>query len=520
MKKAKLSVSKDAVIAAIDKRLYGSFIEHIGRAVYGGIYQPGHPSADGDGFRKDVITLVKDLRVPIIRYPGGNFVSGYNWEDGVGPVAQRPARLDLAWRCTEPNHVGIGEFARWCGKVDAEVMMAVNLGTRGVQDALNLLEYCNHQGGSLYSDLRISHGAREPYKFKTWCLGNELDGKWQTAYKTAHEYGRLADQTARAMRMFDPSLELVACGSSSPAMATFPEWEAVVLDNCYDSVDYISLHQYFAKNKDDDTPNFLAKNMEMERFIKTVAATCDYIKAKQRGKKTMKLSFDEWNVWFHSGAALDDTMKNRPWQVAPPIVEDVYTFEDALLVGLVLISLLKNCDRVRMACLAQLVNVIAPIMTSEDGGAWAQTIYHPFMHVSNYGRGVALQPLLKSTKHDTKDFTDVNDVEAVAVWDEEHGALTVFAVNRDQNEPAGLDIDLRDFEKYLLAEHIVMTKESCEGGHVVSRADDASAATQTLPPASWNVLRFVFTDLSSLLGHENNLASMLPNFRPYGTFNF
>ena len=501
MKKAKVSYNREFTIAKIDKRLYGSFIEHLGRAVYTGIYQPGHPSADSDGFRGDVIELVKKLNVPIIRYPGGNFVSNYYWEDGVGPVSRRPRRLDLAWRSTETNEVGIDEFARWCKKADSEVMMAINLGTRGVEDAQNLLEYCNHPGGSKYSDLRVAHGVKEPYGFKTWCLGNELDGKWQTGYKTAHEYGRLADQTARAMRMFDPSLELVACGSSSSHMATFPEWEAVVLDNCYESVDFISLHQYYGKGKDETTPDFLAKSMEMEHFIKTVAATCDYIKAKKRSKKTMMLSFDEWNVWFHSGATLDDTMKNRPWQVAPPIVEDHYTFEDALLVGLLLITLVKNSDRVRMACLAQLVNVIAPVMTEKDGVAWAQTIYWPLMHVSNFGRGTALRPVLKTARHDTRDFTDVNDVETVAVYDEEHGALTVFAVNRDLKEDTVFECDLRDFAGCKQAEHVALVSndlQACNSAASQSVAPctlrhgemDGGVFRTSLPKASWNVLRF------------------------------
>ena len=497
-KKASVLFSKDFAIAKIDNRLYGSFIEHLGRAVYGGIYQPDHPEADEEGFRCDVLALVKKLRVPIVRWPGGNFVSNYFWEDGVGP--QRPARLDLAWRSTEPNRVGIDEFARWCKKANAEVMMAVNLGTRGVADALNLLEYCNHQSGSIYSDLRIAHGRPEPYNIKTWCLGNEMDGSWQIGYKTAEEYGRLAAQTARAMKMLDPTVELVACGSSGPNMRTFPAWEATVLDHAYDCVDYISLHQYYGK-RGEDSANFLAHTLEMEHFIKTVTAACDYVKAKQRSKKTMYLSFDEWNVWYHSNQADDDTMKNRPWQIAPALLEDHYTFEDALLVGLMLITLLKYSDRVRMACLAQLVNVIAPIMTEPGGGAWPQTTYYPFLHVSNYGRGVALRPALACGKHDTRDFTDVNDVESIAVYNEEENTLTIFAVNRDLENSTAFDCDLRDFPGYRPVEHITLTcddlqaRNSAEAQVVqprkeaLEKIDNGTYATR-LSKASWNVLRF------------------------------
>ena len=500
MKKASVLFSRDFAVSQVDDRLYGSFIEHLGRAVYGGIYQPGHPQADDEGFRRDVLALVRDLRVPIVRWPGGNFASNYFWEDGVGPIEQRPKRLDVAWRSTEPNLVGVDEFSRWCKKAGAEVMMALNLGTRGVADALNLLEYCNHPGGSKYSDLRVSHGVKEPYNIKTWCLGNELDGSWQAGFKSAEEYGHLAHQTAKAMRMIDPDVELVACGSSGPGMRTFPQWEATVLEHAYDDVDYISLHSYYGK-REGDTPSFLAKTMEMEHFIKSVAATCDYVKAKKRSKKTMLLSFDEWNVWYHAHAADDDIMKNHPWQVAPPLLEDHYTFEDALLVGLMLITLLKHSDRVRMACLAQLVNVIAPIMTEPDGPAWVQPTYYPFLHVSNYGRGTALRPVLSCGRHDTRDFTDVSDVEAIAVHDEENEALTVFAVNRDLDGATEFECDLRDFPGYGLLEHISLTSDNLEARN--------SALSQNVRPrreepgeleggvyrgrlgrASWNVLRF------------------------------
>ena len=503
-KKAKIILSKDFAVAAIDERIYGSFIEHLGRAVYGGIFQPGHPQADEDGFRKDVLALVRELRVPIVRWPGGNFVSNYFWEDGVGPVSQRPRRLDLAWRSTEPNLVGIDEFFRWCKKAEAEVMMAVNLGTRGTTDALNLLEYCNHPGGSKWSDLRITHGAKEPYRFKTWCLGNELDGDWQVGYKTMEEYGRLAAQTAKAMKMFDPELELVAVGSSSATRSTFPEWEATVLDHCYDDVDFISLHQYYGKNTDGglaETRNFLAKTVEMEHFIRTVTATCDYIKAKKRSRKTMLLSFDEWNVWYHSHNADSDTMKNKPWQIAPALLEDHYTFEDALLVGLMLITLLKHSDRIRMACLAQLVNVIAPIMTGPNGGAWAQAIYYPFLHVSGYGRGTALRPVLSCGKHDTREFTDVNDVESIAVYDEETDALTIFAVNRGLEESTEFECCLRDFPGLRPVEHIVLISDDLQArnsaaaqtvkpqNQALGTMDNGSFTTR-LAKASWNVLRF------------------------------
>ena len=360
--KAKITLAKEFRIGEIDKRVYGSFIEHLGRAVYGGIYEPGHPTADENGMRRDVIDLVKKLNVPVVRYPGGNFVSGYNWEDGVGPVENRPKRLDLAWGTTEPNTFGTNEFMEWCKKANTECMMAVNLGTRGADEARNLVEYCNHKSGSYWSDLRRSYGGEDPHNIKLWCLGNEMDGNWQMGAKTAVEYGRTALEASKVMKWTSPGIETVLCGSSSRNSKTFCTWEAESLDIAYDNIDYVSLHQYYG-NHDDDVMSFLARSIEIDEFIYSVICVCDYIKAKKRSKKTINLSFDEWNVWYHSNNA-----PYEKWSMAPALLEDIYNFEDALLVGSLLITLLRHCDRVKIACLAQLVNVIAPIFTKTGGG--------------------------------------------------------------------------------------------------------------------------------------------------------
>ncbi len=495
MKKSSLTLSKDYKIAQIDKRIYGSFIEHLGRAVYGGIYEPDHPEADENGFRKDVIKLIKDIDVPVVRYPGGNFVSGYNWEDGVGPVENRPRRLELAWSTTEPNTFGTNEFMKWCEAANTSPMMAVNLGTRGPDDARNLLEYCNIEKGSYYSDLRRSHGVEKPHNIKLWCLGNEMDGDWQMGHKTATEYGRTANETAKVMKYMDPSVELVLCGSSNSYMGTFGEYEKTALDLSYDKVDYISLHQYFS-NSDNDSKNFLAKSMELEEYIKTVVCICDFVKGKRHSKHQINLSVDEWNVWYHSHGAKFDR-----WSEAPHILEDVYNFEDALLVGLILITLLRHSDRVKVACLAQLVNVIAPIMTENGGKAWAQTIYWPYLHASKYGRGYALNGVLQTTKHDTKGFSDVGDIDCVSVWNDENEELTVFAVNRDFDEDNLLSINLKDFEGYKPVEQIVLegcdikAENTASNSPVkpVSKTLDGvyeSVKDVKLSPLSWNVIRF------------------------------
>ena len=426
MKRATLTLDRSYKVGQIDRRIYGSFIEHIGRAVYGGIYDPGHPLADDQGFRKDVIGLTKELQVPIVRYPGGNFVSGYNWEDGIGPKELRPKRTELAWFAIENNQVGVDEFCEWARRADTEVMMAVNLGTRGADAARNLVEYCNFPSGTYWSDLRIKNGYCKPHNIKLWNLGNEMDGPWQIGHKTAEEYGRAACETAKVMRWVDPSIELVACGSSNSGMSTCYDWEATVLDHTYDFVDYISMHQYYG-NRDNDTANFLANTVDMDRFIKNIESVCDYVKAKKRSRKTMYISFDEWNVWYHADEA---NAKAEKWLEGPSFNEDIYNFEDALLAGGMLITLIKNADRVKVACQAQLVNVIAPVMTENGGRIWKQTIYYPYLHASVYGRGTALNLLVECPKYDTKDYTDVPVLDAAAVENEDGEHVTVFVMNK------------------------------------------------------------------------------------------
>ncbi|WYJ91634.1 alpha-N-arabinofuranosidase [Enterococcus sp. 9E7_DIV0242] len=493
--KAKLSINKHFSISEVDPRLYGSFIEHMGRAVYEGIYQPNHPSADENGFRKDVLELVKELNVPLVRYPGGNFLSGYNWEDGVGPVSERPKRLDLAWRTTETNEVGLHEFYEWAKKADTEINMAVNLGTRGIDAARNLVEYCNYNGESYWSDLRKENGLNEPLNIKTWCLGNEMDGPWQIGHKTAEEYGRLAAETAKAMKLVDDSIELVVCGSSHSHMPTFGEWELEVLEHTYDYVDYLSLHQYYG-NQEDDLENYLARSLDMDEFITGVTAMCDAIKAKKHSKKQINLSFDEWNIWYHSNAHDE---KVKPWQIAPPLLEDHYNFEDALLLGCLLITLLKHSDRVKIACLAQLVNVIAPIMTNPEGEAWKQTIFYPFMQVSNYGRGTVLQPLIESETYATKDFEKVPYLESIAVLNEEENELVIFAVNRGR-EALDFEIGFGDLAIEAVAEFSqlsgfeikeVNTEQDGRIKPVPSEEYTMNAAgiTCQLQPLSWNMIR-------------------------------
>ena len=501
MKTARMIMDKDFAIATIDKRIYGSFIEHLGRAVYGGIYEPGHPTADGNGFRRDVAELVRKLGVPVVRYPGGNFVSGFNWEDSVGPRDQRPKRLDLAWFTTETNEVGLHEFADWAKQVDSEVMYAVNLGTRGPDEARNVVEYANHASGSYFSDMRIRNGRKDPFGIKLWCLGNEMDGPWQICHKTAYEYGRVANEAAKLMKWVDPSIEVVACGSSSREMKTYGEWEYEMLGECYDEIDYVSLHRYYG-NKENDTPAFLARSVELDHFIREVASICDAVGAKKHSKKKLGLSFDEWNVWYHSNEQDQEIYKADKWNRALPLLEDVYNFEDALLVGSMLITFLRNADRVKIACMAQLVNVIAPIMTRNGGGAWAQTIYWPLMQASLYGRGTALRPVVDGPVYDCRDFSDVPLLDATATLGDD-GSVTLFTVNRDLNEDIALNVDLRGFGDLRVIEHSVLHHDDLKAVNTETAPDtvspkageggtmDGGKLTVRIPSKSWNVIRLV-----------------------------
>ena len=500
MKNAKIILDKDFTIGQVDKRLYGSFIEHLGRAVYGGIYEPDHPTADELGFRRDVIALVKELGVPLVRYPGGNFVSGFNWEDSVGPRDRRPKRLDLAWFTTETNEVGMHEFADWCAASGSEMMYAINLGTRGPENARDVVEYANHPGGSKFSDLRIANGKPEPLGIKLWCLGNEMDGPWQICHKTAKEYGRAANEAAKLMKWVDPSIETVACGSSSFEMDTFGDWELEMLEECYENIDYVSLHRYYA-NPTGDTPGFLARNLDMDAFIKTVASICDSVKGKKHSKHTVNLSFDEWNVWYHSREQDEEIWKQEKWGRALPLLEDIYNFEDALLVGSMLITLLRNADRVKIACLAQLVNVIAPIMTKNGGGCWAQTIFYPFMHASRYGRGTALNALVTSPTYACQDYDKVPYIDAMATV-EADGSVSVFCVNRDMEEDFRLEIDLRSFGDLQIKEHILLHHDDVKAVNPEENPKNVfptqgpggtmeqGKASVNIPALSWNVIRF------------------------------
>ena len=509
MRQAKVLLDRNFSIGRVDRRLFGAFVEHLGRGVYGGIYEPGHPTADERGFRRDVLDLIKELGPTIIKYPGGNFVSTYRWEDGVGPVGERPSRLNYAWQSTESNTFGTNEFIDWCNAAGVEPMLVVNLGTRGPQDAANLVEYCNHPGGTALSELRKAHGWDRPHGVKFWCLGNEMDGDWQAAANSAEDYGRLALQAAKMMRWADDSIQVAVSGSSGLNRATYGYWDATVLEHAFDQVDWISLHTYL-NNWKDNTPALLASADLIDSFIEGVIAVADATAAKRRSSKRIMLSFEEWNVWYRTRRPFEYRVQ-RGWPVAPSILEEVYSVGDALAVGGVLISLLNHAERVRCACLAQLVNVIAPITTEPGGPAWRQTTFYPFAQTSRLARGDVLRARVECETYAAAYYDPYTVEDAVfpvpqaaylklAAVAQEDGGLALFALNRDLNQETTALIDLQGFGRLTLAEATVLTDSDLQAantkaapmrvkpGRLGGVAIGSKTVRMELPPASWSVV--------------------------------
>jgi alpha-N-arabinofuranosidase len=438
--------------AELDRRIFGSFLEHLGRAVYTGVYEPGSPLADQNGFRKDVLGEIKTLNVPIVRYPGGNFVSGYHWLDGVGPKDKRPTVLERAWNSLETNQFGTNEFIAWCKLVGTEPLLGFNLGTAAPEEAVAYVEYCNVDKGTKWSDLRRQHGVDRPHNVRYWCLGNEMDGPWQMGHMTAREYGRKARDVARQIRVLDPDVKLIACGSSNTILPTYLEWDREVLEECYDQVDGISLHNYYGNTPaltGNSSARFLAMNLDMERQIQEISAVCDYVQGLQRSPKRLWLSFDEWNVWYR---ARDAKARDGKRQFAPHLLEEVYNLEDALLVGAFLNSFMRQSSRVRVACLAQILNVIAPLVTNETS-VLRQSIYYPYAWALQHAHGRVLDLEVESETYPIKaeglraDFArndQVPFVDLAATFQPQNGSVAVFMLNRDLDSEREVILDWRE----------------------------------------------------------------------------
>jgi alpha-N-arabinofuranosidase len=487
----RIVVDRDFVVAEVDRRLCGSFVEHLGRVVYSGIYEPQHPGSDSNGFRTDVADLVKELGVTTVRYPGGNFVSAYDWKDGIGPRQQRPRRLDPAWHSTETNEFGLNEFMSWCQTVDIEPFLVFNLGTQGVESACQMVEYCNATGGSAMADLRKAHGRDAPYGVHLWGLGNEMDGDWQVGSRPAAEYGSLASQVARAVKRVDDSIEVVVAGSSLRAMSTFPRWDRTVLELSYDYVDYLALHQYYPANVLDEQ-SFAASGFDFDAYISAGIATCDYVQEIKRSKRRMNLSMDEWNVNYRGLGQWE------PWAVAPAIAEFNYNCRDAVVEGSLLIALLRHADRVKVACQSLLVNVGGPIRAQRGGPAVKEAIFGPLAAVFNGVRDRSVVgSVIDSPDVATSAYGDVPGLDAVAVASDQGGNLTLFAVNRSTVDSLDLEVRFRGWDSIEAARGGLLS-----GSH--GHSDGALVPTDVHVPAkdvgqlkmgplSWAVLEFVLS---------------------------
>lgn len=429
---ARVTLDNERIVGAISPMLFGGFAEHMGRCIYGGLYDPASPHADERGFRRDVQAALREMRLTILRYPGGNFLSGYDWRDGVGPRQQRPRRRDLAWQSVESNQFGTNEFIEYCRALEIEPMLGVNLGTGTIADAAALVEYCNAPIGTRYADLRAEHGYPEPHAVKYWCIGNEMDGPWQIGHLEMDEYARKARESAKMMRWHDPELKLILCGSSSPIMPTYPEWDRVVLETCWEHVDYLALHDY-AANYENDTASYLALAAQFENYLDTISGLLRYVKTKLRSKHDVFLSWDEWNVWYK------DRSGRGGWQEAPHLSEEVYNLEDALVVAQWMNVFLRRCNVLKIACLAQIVNTISPLTTTREG-LLRQTTYYPFVLFSRHAAGYALDPLISAPNYDTRVFGPMPLLDVAASYDQPQDRGAVFIVNRSQTEAVTTDV--------------------------------------------------------------------------------
>jgi len=432
MKPNRLVVSADHAAGPVDERVFGGFIEHLGRCVYEGLYEAGSPKADADGCRKDVMAALKRLRMTAMRYPGGNFASGYHWQDGVGPADKRPKVRDLAWQSTEPNWFGTDEYMKLCRKMGWTPMLTANMGTGTPEEARNWIEYCNSPVGTLYSDRRAANGSDEPWGVKLWCLGNEMDGEWQLGHVPAREYAIRADQAAKMMKDTDPSIEVVAAGSCGTGMSTYMEWDREVLSYLGDRADFVSLHRYVG-NREKDTPRYLATGLSVDKQIEEMDAACRFVAAKRRSKKRAFLCFDEWNVWYREMGG------DGRGKFAPHLLEETYNLEDALVVASFFMSFLRHADCVKVANIAQVVNVIAPVMT-RGPELLLQPIFFPFEMVSARRAGTALRTVVDGPTYETKEFGPVSFLDTGAILDGD--TLHLFAVNRSTNESAPVEVDL------------------------------------------------------------------------------
>ena len=491
--KAQIFLDTNRTIAPISPLLFGGFVEHMGRCVYQGIYDPQSPLADANGLRQDVLQALRDQAYTVIRYPGGNFLSGYNWLDGVGPKGERPLRRNLAWQSIETNQFGTNEFVDFCQAINAAPMLGVNMGTGTIQTAADLVEYCNIASGTYWSDLRASHGYRQPHNVRYWCVGNEMDGPWQIGHLDAVAYGNKALEAAKMMKWQDPTIQTVLCGSSGDKMPTYPDWDRIALEIAWEHVDYHSMH-YYAGNRDNDTASYLANAVEFENFVETLEGTLRYVKARRRSNHDVYLSWDEWQVWYKG-----DPLQGN-WTEAPHLAEEIYNLEDALVVAQWLNVFLRKSHVLKVACVAQIVNVISWLHT-RPGGLLKQPSFYVFQLVSSLARGEALDLLVKAPPVATQAYGDVPTLDVSASYDAATQQGAIFLVNRSLAEAVTAEFIWQDGKTVTIDHAWQLTGDDPKASNswetpnrlvaqpVAKPKVSDGRSTLTLPPLSFTVLQ-------------------------------
>lgn len=425
-----IKIDLDRQLGSINPHIFGGFAEHLGRCFYGGIYEPDSPLADEQGFRRDVLDALRRLNMPIIRYPGGNFVSGYRWMDGVGPIDERPVRPELAWESLETNHFGTNEFIQFCRKLKTEPYFVVNCGDGDMREARDWVEYCNSRQETALAKLRHQHGFEEPHNVKYWGVGNEVDGEWQIGYKTPEEYARAYKEFAKVMRWVDPSIKLIAATISN-WHAEYVERTQLLLDHAHDFIDYVAIHWYVG-NEDNDFAKYMAVSELMEDRLSAVEGMVKAMKLQRDIKRNISIAVDEWNVWYRARGNTSEERNN---------LEEIYNLEDALVVAMHFNAFIRHAQSVKMANIAQIVNVIAPIFTNREG-LFLQTIFYPFELYSRTCGNIALDPLWKGDTFSAGDHTGLRTLDVSATLDEAKKSLVVFVVNRSQSDALETNISL------------------------------------------------------------------------------
>ncbi len=424
---ALIKLDTDRVRGRVNRLIYGNFIEHLGRCIYGGVYEEGSPLSDQDSFRTDVLEAARGMGVSILRWPGGNFVSDYDWRDGVGPKDERPRRFDTAWFAEESNRFGTDEFVAYCRKLGAEPYIAINMGTGTLEQATGWVEYCNATTNTHYANLRRRHGHPEPHAVKYWSLGNEVYGPWQAGHKSAEEYATQALEFAKMMKWVDPSISLVAVGAGDA------DWNRIVLEKLGRVVDYIAIHAYVGS---DDYYELLGSINHVEQRLEMVSGVIDAVYAdlplapRSLGfptrEKPAEIAFDEWNVWYRARDGREREVKNK--------LEEHYDLRDALWVASVLNTFQRWCQKVTIANMAQMVNVIAPIFTNPQG-LFLQTIYFPLALYASHCGEIALDAWVRSDSFSTTRYGETPYLDVSATLSDDRRTLSLAVVNRHERQP-------------------------------------------------------------------------------------